>query len=61
MRERKPKYYLRASFNYSGWWCICQVSNNVVVCECSEEEIAGLLLDYLNSLPRGLMARVKAK
>lgn len=60
-RERKPKYYLRPSFNYDDWFCICQTANNVMVAEIPEREVAELVLEFLNDLPRGLLARYKKK
>jgi len=66
MRNKKPKpkrakYYLRQSWNWNDWYSICQVSNNVMVCECSDLNIAELLVDYLNSLPGSVTRHVKAK
>jgi hypothetical protein len=58
---RKPKFYLRKSFNYKEWFCICQTSNNVMVCECPNERIAVLILDYLNGLSYNQTGRIKTK
>ncbi|MCB0208029.1 MAG: hypothetical protein KDJ52_01790 [Anaerolineae bacterium] len=58
-KKPKPKYYLRRSFNYDDWFCICQVSNNVMVAEIPEKVVAELVLDFLNDLPRGMIERAK--
>lgn len=60
-RERKPKYYLRQSFNYDGWFCICQTANNVMVAEIPRQEVAELVLGFLNDLPGSLLARARAR
>lgn len=52
---------MRASFNYSEWWCICQIVNNVMVCECPEKQVAELILEFLNDIPGSILGRIKAK
>lgn len=47
---KTPKYYLTQSFNYNGWWAVCQSSNNVIVAEIPSYIIAVLVRDHLNSL-----------
>ena len=59
--DRKPKFYLRKSFNYDDWYCICQVSNNVMVAEIPNQELAELILEFLNELPRSIVASAKQK
>lgn len=49
-----PKYYLRKSFNYTEWWAICQTKNNVILAEVSSEELAELILEFVNSLPASI-------
>lgn len=56
---KKPKFYLRKSFNYDDWYCICQVSNNVMVAEIPNRELAELILEFLNELPRAMVTRAK--
>jgi len=61
-RTRKPKkdkYYLRTSWNWPDWYAICQVNNNVMVCECTDLRIAELILEYLNSLPGSVTRHVR--
>lgn len=60
-RPKKPRYYLRASFNYPEWWVICQIANNVMVCECPEKQVAELILDFLNDIPGSVLGRLRAK
>lgn len=59
-RAKKPRYYLRQSFNYPEWWCICQIVNNVMICECPERPVAELILDFLNDIPGSILGRLRA-
>ncbi len=58
-RKKKPRYYLRQSWNYDDWWAICQKKNNVMVCECTDKSIAELILEYLNALQNSVTRHVK--
>ena len=57
---RRPRYYVRPSFNNREWWMVCQVVNNVVVADCPEQKVAELITSILNDLPNYVLGRLLA-
>ncbi len=53
-KPRKAKYYIKEDW-WDNWWGICQVANNVCIVLVENEQMARLLLDILNELPRNVL------
>jgi len=50
-KPRKAKYYLKENW-YNCWWGILQTTNNVCIAMVENHQMALLLLEILNDLPR---------
>lgn len=59
-RVEGRRYYVRKSFNWSGWTIVCQKANNVVVCESPEWAMAMVIFEYLEALPASKVPFVKS-
>jgi len=59
--KHKPKFYMRQSWNNPDWFAICWASNNILVCECPNQQITLLLLNYLNGLSYAQLPSKKPK